>query len=850
MRPHTVLARAAATTALAVVAPVALAVSGPLTTAVAAAPASGPGTVSGAVPGPAGAATPTQPTAAAESPPVTPTVTRVPIPAVASPITSTTSTTSTASSASSAPSARAASGSGAAPSAPGTSDALSPRKVVAAVSRAGTKFDVLGVTYQGAAPAGLTVEARTHTKNGWSGWIGLDVDEDHGPDAGTAESRRARVGTDPLTAAGSDGAQVRVLSNGGAAPRDLALSLVDAKSAPSDAAVAASPVGTASTVAGAPNTSAGTAPTAGARTAGASATAVSTASAASVASVPQPTIVTRAQWGADESMMPCQPDPLGGFKAAVVHHTVNANTYTAAQAPGLVRGIFAYHTQSHGWCDIGYNFLVDRFGRIYEGRKGGLNGFTQGAQAGGFNSDTLGVSVIGDFTNVRLPSAVTSAVSRTIAWQADRSGFNPASSVVLTSGGSTRYDAGVRVTKPRVMGHRDLSLTSCPGDAAYPQVASIRSSASSTWRAYQYVAGRSVYVPVTARRLLDTRTGLGTTKRPLPANTSLVLTVPGLPSTATAVTLNVTALDATAPTTLTAYPANMSRRLTANLDVVPGRTITTQVTVGVAPGGTVRLFNARGAVNVAADLEGYFRTGTGAGYAAYTRPSRLVDTRTGVGAPRQQVSQGRPVTFTVPGLLSGTRAVSFNVTVLNASGPTSVTAYRAGSARPAVPSVSVTDRTPVANLVTIPADQSGRVTISVAQGQADVVIDALGFYVDGRGLTFVPVAPRRLVDTRVGWGVPAGPLAAGRATTFGIPNTTYAVRGAALAVGGISTANGWVSFYPSGQSPPATSTLSTVPGRTITNLASTATTTGSLVNIYNSAGSTQVIVDLMGYYTG
>lgn len=838
MRPHTVLARAAATTTLAVVAPVVLAASGPLTAAAAAAPASRPGAVSGAVPGLTRAATTTRPTLAATSPPITPTVTRVPIPAVASP------PASPASPASPAPSARAATGSSTATS--GT------RKVVAAVSRSGTKFDVMGVTYQGAAPAGLTVEARTHTKTGWSAWIGLDVDEDHGPDAGTAESRRARVGTDPLTAAGSDGAEVRVLSNGGAAPHDLALSLVDAKSAASDAAVAASPVGTTSSEDGTPSASDGTAPAAGARTAGLSAAAVSTASTtstASVASVPQPTIVTRAQWGANESMMPCQPDPLGGFKAAVVHHTVNANNYTAAQAPGLVRGIFAYHTQSHGWCDIGYNFLVDRFGRIYEGRKGGLNGFTQGAQAGGFNSDTFGVSVIGDFTSVKFPSAVTSAVSRTIAWQADRSGFNPASSVVLMSGGSTRYDAGVRVTKPRVMGHRDLSLTSCPGDAAYPQVASIRSSASSTWRAYQFVAGRSVYVPVTARRLLDTRTGLGTTKRPLPANTSLVLTVPGLPSTATAVTLNVTAVGATTPTTLTAYPANMSRRLTANLDVVPGRTITTQVTVGVAPGGTVRLFNARGSVNLMADLEGYFRTGTGAGYAAYTRPSRLVDTRSGVGAPRQQVSPARPVTFTVPGLLSGTRAVSFNVTVLNASGPTTLTAYRAGSARPAVPSVSVTDRTPVANLVTIPADQSGRVTISVAQGQADVVIDALGFYVDGRGLKFVPVAPRRLVDTRVGWGVPAGALAPGRATTFGIPNTTYAVHGAVLAVGGISTANGWVSFYRSGQSPPAISTLSTVPGRTVTNLTSTATTTGSLVNVYNGAGSTHVVADLMGYYT-
>ncbi|NUR16631.1 MAG: hypothetical protein HOQ13_10005, partial [Dermatophilaceae bacterium] len=830
---------------LAMLAPVALATTGSPTAGASAAPATVPGTVSGAVPGP-----PARPA----QPPVTPSVTKVPIPAVAA-----SPQQAPAPAPSSAPAARSATGS-VAPDASGRSGV---RKVVAAVTRSGTKFDVVGVTYQGAAPAGLAVEARTHSKRGWSSWLGLEVDDDHGPDAGTAEARRARKATDPLTAAGSDAVQVRVLSSGGAAPRDLALSLVDAKTAPSDAAVATSPVGT-STSDGTATMPATTtsATTTSATTTGPRSTTMSAASTAStastmstattatatLASVPQPTIVTRAQWGANESMMPCQPDAVGGFKAGVVHHTVNANNYTAAQAPGLVRGIFAYHTQSNGWCDIGYNFLVDRFGRIYEGRKGGLTGFTQGAQAGGFNGETFGVSVIGTFTSVSLPSAVTSAVSRTIAWQADRSSFDPGSSVVLTSTGGSRYDAGVRVTKPRVMGHRDLSLTSCPGDAAYPQVPSIRSAASSTWRTYQYVVGRSVYVPVTARRLLDTRTGLGTTQRPLPANTSLVLTVPGLPSTATAVTLNVTALDATTPTTLTAYPANMARRFTSNLDVVPGRTITTQVTVGVAPGGKVRLFNARGSVNVIADLEGYFRTGTGAGYAAYTRPSRLVDTRTGVGAPRQQVSATRPLTFTIPGLLSGTRAVTFNVTALNASGPTTLTAYRAGTARPAVPTLSVTDRTPVANLITVPADQSGRVTIWVPRGQVDVVVDALGFYVDGRGLKFVAVAPRRLVDTRVGWGVP-GPLAAGRATTFGIAHTTYPVWGAALAAGAVSTANGWVSFYRSGQSQPGTSTLSTVAGRTITNLAATSTTTNGLVNVYNSAGSTQVIADLMGYYT-
>jgi hypothetical protein len=165
-----------------------------------------------------------------------------------------------------------------------------------------------------------------------------------------------------------------------------------------------------------------------------------------------------------------------------------------------------------------------------------------------------------------------------------------------------------------------------------------------------------------------------------------------------------------------------------------------------------------------------------------------------------------------------------------------------------VSSLNVDDANPVANLVTIPADSAGRVTVSIAQGRSDVVIDAVGYYADGRGARFVAIAPRRVLDTRVGWGIDRGSLPAGRAVTFGIPNTTYTVLGAALSTSGISTAGGSVSLYRSGQTPPATTTLHTIPGRTVTNLASPGTATNGLVNAYSSAGSTHVVADLMGYY--
>ena len=85
------------------------------------------------------------------------------------------------------------------------------------------------------------------------------------------------------------------------------------------------------------------------------------------------------------------------MKAGFIHHTVNANTYTSAQVPALLRGIYAYHTQSRGWRDIGYNYLVDRFGRIWEGRYGGVGSPVVGAHTLGYNEVSFAMSAIGNF---------------------------------------------------------------------------------------------------------------------------------------------------------------------------------------------------------------------------------------------------------------------------------------------------------------------------------------------------------------------------------------------------------------------------------------------------------------------
>lgn len=318
-------------------------------------------------------------------------------------------------------------------------------RVAARLSKPRTsRFDVLGVTFDGSAPAGTQVVARVKADGEWGAWTPLPI-EDGGPDAGTAEARRARTGTAPMPAAGAEGVEVEVTSSSGAAPKGLELTMVDGKRAAADSASG-------------PANSAG-------------------------AAVLQPTIKTRAQWGANESLKNCEPDPSDGYVAAVVHHTAGTNTYSAAEAPGVVRGILAYHTSSLGWCDLGYNFLVDRYGTIYEGRSGSLTSSPIGAHAGGFNSRTLGVSVMGDFSSVAAPAAATSAVAKVIAWKAAVSGFDPKTSTQLTSAGNPTYPSGTVVTRPRVTSHRDVYPTSCPGNSLYAQLAGIRSSAASIWTA-------------------------------------------------------------------------------------------------------------------------------------------------------------------------------------------------------------------------------------------------------------------------------------------------------------------------------------------------------------------------------
>ncbi len=180
---------------------------------------------------------------------------------------------------------------------------------------------------------------------------------------------------------------------------------------------------------------------------------------------PRPAIVTRRGWGADESLREGSFVYTSTVKAAFVHHTASGNNYSCSQAPSLIRGFYRYHTRSLGWRDIGYNFLIDKCGRIYEGRAGGVAKPVKGAHTMGFNSKTTGIAVIGSYGSKKPSSKAVKAVARLTAWKLGLHGRNPKKKTSLTSGGGNLYAKGTKVKMKVISGHRDGFNTSCPGEA-------------------------------------------------------------------------------------------------------------------------------------------------------------------------------------------------------------------------------------------------------------------------------------------------------------------------------------------------------------------------------------------------
>ena len=178
--------------------------------------------------------------------------------------------------------------------------------------------------------------------------------------------------------------------------------------------------------------------------------------------------------------MRANPYYASAVRFAVVHHTAGTNSYSASESAAIVRGIERYHVLANGWNDIGYNFLVDKYGQVFEGRGGGLTKNVVGAHAEGFNTGSIGVAVLGNYESQKISAAARAALVELLAWRLDVAHVNPLGRLTWTSGGNPQYPAGTKVSLRTVSGHRDTGPTSCPGGTLYAQLPRIAADVAST----------------------------------------------------------------------------------------------------------------------------------------------------------------------------------------------------------------------------------------------------------------------------------------------------------------------------------------------------------------------------------
>ena len=284
-------------------------------------------------------------------------------------------------------------------------------------------FGLVAVSWPSEMPSSRVprVLLRTRASWGWSEWHALQPDT-HGPDEATAEAQRDRAASHPRIVEQSDVFELVLAAED--VPAGLDVHFVQAgDGAFSTGAAAVQPADPA-----------------------------------------QPTILTRADWGADETIRePGDPD-YGQIRGAFVHHTAGLNSYSAGDVPAIIRSIYVYHVRTRGWRDIGYNFLIDKFGRIWEGRYGGISQPVVGAHTAGYNSSSFGAAVIGTYSSKVPEQAVLRAYRRLIAWKFSLHAVQP---LTLVS-----YPDQDRL--PAISGHRDTSATECPGQQLYDALPSLR----------------------------------------------------------------------------------------------------------------------------------------------------------------------------------------------------------------------------------------------------------------------------------------------------------------------------------------------------------------------------------------
>jgi flagellar hook assembly protein FlgD len=314
---------------------------------------------------------------------------------------------------------------------------------------AGTTFTMAAVVCDVPAAGSVNIRLRTSRDGGsWGSWFTAPLEV-------VDENQTSQAFIDPIWTGAGRYVQVRADGSTGRGPSTLTGVRLITIDPTGEAGLVASASGAVRRVAAAV----------------AGVTLTDTASAAATT----PAIVPRSGWGADESLRSGSPS-YAPLKVAFVHHTASGNDYSQADAPGIVRAIYAFHTKTLHWSDIGYNFLIDRYGTIYEGRYGGIARGVIGAQAGGFNTGSAGISVLGTFIDQTPPAAAVTALERLLAWKLSVAALDPTGTSTLTCGLTDKYVNGAKVTFPAIAGHRQANYTECPGDSFYALLPAIRAN--------------------------------------------------------------------------------------------------------------------------------------------------------------------------------------------------------------------------------------------------------------------------------------------------------------------------------------------------------------------------------------
>jgi uncharacterized protein (DUF1501 family) len=371
------------------------------------------------------------------------------------------------------------------------------------------------------------------------------------------------------------------------------------------------------------------------------------------------------------------------------------------------------------------------------------------------------------------------------------------------------------------------------------------------------IPAENAYNAIRPVRILDTRTGNGATKALLGPGGVIELVVAGrgtVPTTGIgAVVMNMTVADPTAASYLTVWPTGDARPEASNLNFVPGQAVPNLVLAKLGQGGKVSIYNFAGSTNVIADAMGWFPTTNSFQPLV---PRRLLDTRTGVGAPVARVGANQTLKLSVLGRggvpASGVDSVVINVTAAEPSAVSYVTVWPTGQTLPNSSNLNLTPGRVVPNLVISKLGNDGTISFYNYAGTTHLIADVVGWFPAASG--FHSLTPLRILDTRVGIGV-RGAVASRRSIDAdglckgNVPSNAKAIVINVTAVE--PTGGGYITVWPAGEARPDSSNLNFVPGQTVPNLVITKVGIEGMVSFYNEAGvsgATHVIADVMGWF--